>query len=415
MAEFAYVRIVAVAILAFELLMTTAHAQTPQRGGTVTFATENEPANLDCLAPGGNSVLYFVGPMYSLLVRYDKEHYPNIVGDLAESWSVSADGLTYTFKLHPNVKFHDGSILTSEDVKVSFDRLRDPPPGVISARKDELNGIVAIETPDPQTVVFRIGERNQALLSSLAYPFNCIYSASKLRADPRYPAEVVMGTGPFVPDQYAKGVSWSGKRFEGYFRPGLPYLDSYKYIVMSTGAPAINATAAGQTDGILRILSPQEIATIQQGRGDKVVVKSAILNVLTNIAFNLERKPFDDVRVRRALNLAIDRKGGLAPMSRITNQAALGALLRPGYDLAFTPDELAQLPGFGSDINASRAEARRLLAEAGQSNLKFKLLTRTQANPWLNLAVFAADQWRQVGVTAEITALDTQAAFFSRI
>jgi peptide/nickel transport system substrate-binding protein len=106
----------------------------PKRGGTLEFAVLVEPSNYDCYANSSFAFLHPIAPHYSTLLKFDAANYPQIVGDLAESWNVSADGLTYTFKLRPNVLFHDSSKMTSADIKASYQRLISPPPGVVSAR-----------------------------------------------------------------------------------------------------------------------------------------------------------------------------------------------------------------------------------------------------------------------------------------
>src|SRR6478672_9276328 len=93
------------------------HAQTPKRGGTLNFAVSAEPPNYDCHANSSFAFIHPVRPHYSTLLKFDPENYPKIIGDLAESWTVAKDGLTYTFKIRQNVKFHDGSTLTSADIK----------------------------------------------------------------------------------------------------------------------------------------------------------------------------------------------------------------------------------------------------------------------------------------------------------
>ena len=118
------------------------------------------------------------------MLKFDAANYPQIVGDLAESWTVSPDRLTYTFKLRPNVLFHDGSKLTSADVKASYERIVHPPPGVVSARKVDYAAISSIDTPDPRTVVFHLQWPEAAMLANFASPWNCIYSAAKLAEDP---------------------------------------------------------------------------------------------------------------------------------------------------------------------------------------------------------------------------------------
>src|SRR6266478_3713694 len=104
----------------------------PKRGGTLEFAVTVEPGNYDCHGNISFAFLHPIAPHYSTLLKFDAANYPQIIGDLAQSWSVSPDRLTYTFKLYPNVLFHDGSRMTSADVKASYERIVHPPPGVVS-------------------------------------------------------------------------------------------------------------------------------------------------------------------------------------------------------------------------------------------------------------------------------------------
>jgi peptide/nickel transport system substrate-binding protein len=230
---------------AFALIAGGAQAQTPKTGGTFAFAVSAEPPNYDCHANTSFAFLHPVRPHYSTLLKFDAPNYPKIVGDLAESWEVSKDGLTYSFKLRPNVKFHDGTAFTSEDVKASYDRIRNPAPGVKSLRQAAYADIAAIETPDPLSVVFKLNKPNASMLATFASPWDCIYSAAKLKQDPKWPERNILGTGPFVFVEHAAGSHWVGKRFDGYFVKGQPYLDGYRAIFIS-GAPMVNALAAGE-------------------------------------------------------------------------------------------------------------------------------------------------------------------------
>src|SRR3990170_9157156 len=182
----------------FSLETTRANAQSPKKGGTLTFAITAETPNYDAHGSDTFATIHFASPFYSTLLKCDLGKYPNVKPDLAESYTISPDKLTYTFKLHPNVKFHDGTPCTSADVKATYDRLRNPPQGVVSTRKATFADITSIETPDQLTVVFKLKNVNAAMLEHFASPWNVIYSAKDLAADPAAPRTKINGTGPFI-------------------------------------------------------------------------------------------------------------------------------------------------------------------------------------------------------------------------
>ena len=167
------VRVVAGLALAMMSFYTWS-AAAPVDGGVLKFAVGAEPPNYDCHAQTSFAFIHPVRPHYSTLLKFDAEKYPKIVGDLAESWTVAKDGLTYTFKLRRGVKFHDGSAFSSEDIKATYDRIRKPPPGTRSMREEGYADITAIDTPDAQTVVFRLKNPNASMLSNFASPWDCV-------------------------------------------------------------------------------------------------------------------------------------------------------------------------------------------------------------------------------------------------
>ena len=132
--------------------------------------------------------------------------------------------------------------------------------------------------------------------------------------------------------------------------------------------------------------------------GDKITVQESDWNCGSLITPNHERKPFDDARVRRALTLAIDRWHGAPALSKITLQRTVGGVAFPGSPLAATKEELQQLAGYWPDIEKSRAEARRLLKEAGAEGLSFELLNRNVDQPYKFNATWVIDEWSKIGV-----------------
>jgi len=372
----------------------------PKRGGSLNFAVDAEPPNYDCHANVSFATLHPIAPHYSTLLKFDTANYPEVVGDLAESWVVSPDRLTYIFKLHPNVLFHDGSRLTSEDVKASYERIVRPPPGVVSVRRVNYAAIGAIEVPDPLTVVFHLKWPEAAMLENFASEWNSIYSAAKLKQDPLFPISHVMGTGAFTFVEHVKSDHWTGRRFEQYFRSGKPYLDGYRADFV-TGAKMIKSFEDGRIMADFRFVSPNERDQLIASRGDQVAVYESptLLNLL--VVFNTKHPPYDDARVRQALSLAIDRWGGAAALSQKTVLKFVGGLLRPGFSMATPEAELVRLPGFWRDAAASRAEAKRLLAEVGAPQLTVKLTNRDLPMPWIPGGDYVSEAWRAIGLKVE--------------
>jgi peptide/nickel transport system substrate-binding protein len=384
---------------------SAAAADEPRRGGTLVYAVQGDPPTIDCHAASSFATMHYVSPHYSLLVKLDPKDTTRVVGDLAQSWTESDDKLTYTFKLKPGVKFHDGTPLTSADVKASWDRIRQPPQGVISVRSSVYSRIEAVDAPDPMTVVFRLKTASPAFLGILGSPFNCIYSAARLAQDPNFPAKEIVGTGPFVFVERVRGAHWVGRRFEDYFDQPRPYLDGFR-AVNTSSASLVSALQSGQVMAEFRTLAPSQRDQLKAALADRIQFHSTTYSFMILVAFNTRKAPFDDARVRRALSLAIDRWGGAQNLAKVSSLTFVGATQRPGSPWAATEEELATYPGFSRDIAASREEAKRLLREAGQENLSLRLVNRNIADPYTSAGVYLVDQWRQIGVKTEHAQVD---------
>jgi len=327
-------------------------------GGTLTIVRPTDPVSLDpqleTTAPGAWVYFNMLEPLLTL------DEKMQVKPALATSYEVMSP-TKVRFKLRPGVKFHNGQDLTSADVKATYERLRNPPAGVVSTRKATFADIDTIETPDPLTVVFKLKKPNASMLANFASPWDCVYSAAKLKQDPRFPERNILGTGPFTFAGHVAGSHWTGRKFDNYFKKGKPYLNGYVAIFIS-GAPMVNALSAGEVLVEFRGQSPADRDRIMKALGNKGVVQEMPWVCSLVVTFNTKKKPFDNAQVRRALSLAIDRHGGAQALSKVALVRHVGGILRPGYDLAASEKELLQMPGFSKDINASRAEARKLLA-----------------------------------------------------
>jgi peptide/nickel transport system substrate-binding protein len=384
----------------------------PQRGGELSFVVSAEPPSFDGHRETTFAMLHPTAPHYSLLIKFNPEKYPEVMPDLAESWEISQDRLTYTFKIRDGVKFHDGTSLTSRDVKASYDRIINPPEGVISARKAQYTAleIESVTDPDPRTVVFKLRYPSAAMLTLLASPWNYIYSADKLAADPRWYEKNIMGTGPFTFVEYVPGSHWVGKRNDNYFLQGLPYLDGFRATFIRETAAQVAAVRGGRAQVEFRGFTPPARDDLVRALGDQIVVQEAPWITSLIVVINTEKKPFDDPRVRRALNLALDRWEGSNALSKITFVKPVGALMRPGSGFDRPESELLKLPGFGRDGNAAKDEAKRLLREAGVSDgFSFTLKNRDVANPYEPTGVFLIDQWRKIGLNVQHVQQETAA------
>jgi len=146
-----------------------------------------------------------------------------------------------------------------------------------------------------------------------------------------------------------------------------------------------------------------------QALGNKITVQESPWNCSIQVSMNQEKKPFQDKRVRRALTLALDRYAGSAALSRIAVVKDVAGIQVPGTPWATPPEELKKLAGYGSDINAARAEARRLLKEAGAEGLSFTLTNRAVPMPYEPVGIWLIDQWRQVGLNVKQVSLESAA------
>ena len=183
-----------------------AAADAPKKGGTLTYAVTAEAPTTDCHATTTYAAIHVLAPHYSLLLKVDPDNYPKLKPDVAESWNVSADGLTYTFKIRCERRFPRRQPAHSEGRQGHFrPAARAAQAGIISIRQALFADIVSIDTPDPSTVVMKLKAPDASFLDTLALPYNCIYSADRLAQDANYPAKTVMGSGPFV---FVEHVNW---------------------------------------------------------------------------------------------------------------------------------------------------------------------------------------------------------------
>ncbi len=404
---------VAVALVVLIVTSVTAQAaDTPRRGGVLLAAIGADAPSLDPHQEQTFATIELVAPIYSTLLQIDPYNYPKIIGDLATEWKIAQDGLTYTFKIRGGVKFHDGSALTAADVKASYDKIVFPPAGVRSIRKNLYSAVQGVEAPDASTVVFKLKSPSASLLDNLASPWNVIYPKKYLDKDLNYFKDKTVGSGPFKFKSWTRGSTFEGERNPDYFVKDRPYLDGYKFFVSPETSVRAAALRSGRAWIEFRTMPASEVEAIKKTLGDKVVVQDVPATGQFGIAVNHSLKPFNDIRVRKALTLAFDRYTGGRVLAPLASLRDVGGLMRPGTEFAMSDADLQIFPGFGKDMEKNRAEAKRLLAEAGFPNgMKFVLKNRNVRVPYIDFGVFVIQEWRKIGVDAEHRPLETATWF----
>jgi peptide/nickel transport system substrate-binding protein len=398
--------------LASALAVPAAADETPKRGGTLTYMIPADaPPSLDGHRETTYATVHTAAPFYSVLIRINPMNPSSpddFVCDLCtEMPKPTDDGKTWTFKIRDGVKWHDGSPLTAYDVSASWTEIIHPRPGVSSARESYFIMVDTVEAPDPSTVVFHLKFATSAFLPALADPFAWIYKKAILDKDPHWYEKNIMGSGPFKFADYQIGQSIKGVRNPDYYHAGLPYLDGFVGIFADKQSVRIDAIRADRAAIEFRGLPPSARDQLVKELGGKITVQTGDWNCVNMITPNHRKKPFDDVRVRRALILAIDQWHGAEALSKIANVHTVGGIVFPGSPLAATREELQKLPGYWPDIEQSRAEAKRLLKEAGAEGLSFVLLNRNVDQPYKYIATWVIDEWSKVGVRATQKVLPT--------
>jgi len=334
----------------------------PKRGGTLRLAFGVTTSNYDLQQGATASVLCH---LYSQLVRLNLvDGLRTIIPDVAKKIDIAPDGLSYTFSLRSGVQFHDSASLTADDVVATYNRMIFPPQGIVSLLKDRFAAVTKVEATDPLTVKFTLNQPSPILLLVMTDTTQGIYSKKTLEANNNdlRKVQVAPGTGPFMFKAYKESEKWTFVKNPNYWNKDLPYLDALELIHAAAWSDRGTAILTSQADLSWNVSKE----TFDEGarRTDTIKTNRVGNFGAYQVIINARVKPFDDARVRRAINLVLNKQGLIQAYST-QEQIDLSRWVPHGGVFATPRDTIATLPGYRADKTQDIADAKKLLADAG--------------------------------------------------
>ncbi|MBM3599703.1 MAG: ABC transporter substrate-binding protein [Alphaproteobacteria bacterium] len=353
----------------------------PRRGGTLRLSVDQAVAKLNPLLIRVNPEYLVAELLYSGLTRLGTDMTP--VPDLAESWTPSPDLTEWTFKLRSGVVFHDGTPCTSADVVASFEAMLDAK--TASPARNNIGPIDSVRATGADAVVFKLKSSYADLPVMLAYTnARIIPAAIATGALARLDREAI-GTGPFRLVSYEPDRQVVVQRNERYYDRARPYLDRIEIVIYPDPTAEGSALISGATD-LMMLTLPTEYARLRQAQGVKVLRTPS--GQFCNVNFGCDAAPFNDVRVRQALALCVDRAAMVDFVSEGYGTPGNDSALNSAY--TYFVDQPMKKP----DV----AAARKLLADAGHAQgLKATLIASDRPAVRTQLAVALREMSKPAG------------------
>jgi peptide/nickel transport system substrate-binding protein len=379
-------------------------ADTPLYGGAMIVGLATDPAGLNIGLTTNLSESMVTAGIFNKLVRLGADE--SFLPELAESWEVAEDGMSYTFHLDDGITWHDGTPFTSADVKFTIEEITRP----FHPQGNTLETVASVETPDDNTVVVNLTEPGEPVLVFLALRTYILpkhlYEGTDIRENPANVTPV--GTGPFKFVEWERGSHITLERNEDYFQEGMPYLDQMIYQILPDASSRVLALETGQVDYLTHDIPSTSLDTL--GANPDIVVSNEGVSSIVNIGqmmLNHDREPYSDVNVRKALTMALDK-------DFIAERATLGAFERADGPIhsatawAYDADAITLYP---YDVAAAEA----LLDEAGYprgadgTRFTMELLVPRGREDQMRAGDIIAELYKAIGVNVTINLLDAAA------
>jgi peptide/nickel transport system substrate-binding protein len=410
-------RIAATACVLVALLIASlGDAIAQKRGGTLRIYHRDNPPSASPHEESTVSVTMPFMAVFNNLVLFDQNKplnsFETIVPDLATSWSWDETKTKLTFKLREGVRWHDGKPFTARDVQCTWHALAEKEEGGFNRnpRKGWYYALQQVTTSGDREATFHLAHPQPAFLMLLASGFSPVYPCHVSKKDMRTRP---VGTGPFKFVEFKRNVSIRLERNPDYWKKGRPYVDAIEMRIIESRATRVLAFISGEFDMTFDRDITVPVLKDVRAQAPKAVCRIAPNNVSSNLIVNPEKPPFDNVKVRQAMALALDRKAFVDILE--AGEGRLGGAMLPGPEgqWALPPEELAKLPGYGPDLAGNVAEAQKIMASLGygpQNPLKVKVSTRNIAI-YRDPAVILIDQLKKIYIDAELDPIDTSVWF----
>lgn len=272
----------------------------PAEAKSLNFALAGNPDTLDPHKTSGTLTFQTIKSLYDTLAEPDMDG--KIIPALAEKWQISEDGLQWTFFLRKDVVFHNGDKLMSKDVKATLERLMDKT--IASPKAKEFRSISAIETPDDFTVTLKLKAPTSPLLASLASGWGAILPKSLIDAGHDFGTQPV-GTGPFVLKNWIRDSQIVLKRNDRYWLKGHPKLDEINMHIIPERAVSVQGLLSGQVD-VAYVIDKDDLPMLEASQD--VEIEKSLTALIMVMSMNCSKPVLKDVRVRQAINYAIDKQ-----------------------------------------------------------------------------------------------------------
>lgn len=405
-------RVIAGAAALMFTVLGAAGALAQKQGGVLRMPLATSPASMSIHE---ESTIATLGPMmgvFNNLLMFDQHRPQNsldyVVPDLATSWSWSEDGKELIFKLRQGVKWHDGKPFTAKDVKCTWELIAGTAPEKlrVNPRKAWYRNLDQVVPKGDHEVSFRLKRPQPSFLALLASGWSPVYPCHVAPKDMRLKP---IGTGPFKFVEFKPNESIKIVRNPDYWKSGRPYLDGVEYTFMPNPSTAILAFTAGKFDrygqGILSLPLMKQLKTQEP----TAVCTTVPWNIPRQLIVNRDKPPFDNAELRRAMVLTIDRKAFIDIIS--DGEGSIGGAMMPppAGSWGMPPERLHNLPGYGTDVQKNRADAREIMKKLGYGPDKRLAVTVTTRNTpaYRDPAVLLIDQLKEIYIDGTLNAIDT--------